>query len=423
MDYIISPKIQISKFHNGDEFLYTFNEHHEIVPIFLNKEYINAIKNLNSCIDTTIINNLYNSGYIVKKCDIDRKVIINNYKKSKTYLFAKAYSTRTPLECKIELTYRCNLKCKYCIMIDSKSEEMSIEKLKDTINQLRELGVIQLSLTGGEIFLREDINELVDYCARKGFILILQSNGILIDDKLINLLKNYKNILLKISFHSSNSKVFNEFTGRVNSFEETIKNLKNLKSRGIKFILIFNVTSENKNSYEETIKFFNENNYRYIINSDIYPSISSKEKNNLEFINTDDIFAKIVYSECASKNEIYYSSIKCDAAKMRLRIEPNGNVVPCGLIRKPLGNIQIDTLKDIWNNETSINFINSEVFKSRKECEKCEFLNTCSKCNAMYLYYSDWNIRKESYCKKAILISKYYEEKDNEKIITSKSSI
>lgn len=423
MNYILSPKINVSKFQNNQEYLYTFNESLEIVPIFLNKEYIDSIKNLNSCTNINILNNLYNNGYIVKENEESKNIIITNYNKSRNYLMSQAYYTRTPLECKIELTYRCNLSCKYCNMINSKSDELSTEELKDIVDELKHLGVIKLSLTGGEIFLRKDIFEIIDYCANKGFLVILQSNGILINEEIIEFLKKYKNILLKISFHSINSTKFDNFTQVSNSYNILIEKLALLNNSGIKFTLIFNVTSDNESDYDKTINFFDENNYSYVLNNDIYPSISSINKHNLGFFSNTDTLAKIVQKECKDKDKTYYTLKECDAARVRLRIEPNGNVVPCGLIRLVLGNIKTNKLKDIWGGIIAEDFVGSDVFKNREECVNCSFLDVCSKCNAMYLYYPNWDIRKKSYCKKAMLISEYYEEKNDEKSTISESNI
>lgn len=423
MYYKLSPKINTSKLQNNQKYLYTYNEDFEIVPIFLKEEYIDSIKNLNNCTNINILNNLYNNGYIIKCNEESKSIVISNYNKSKNYLMSQAYYTRTPIECKIELTYKCNLACKYCNMINSKSDELSTENIKDLVDQLRDLGVIKLSLTGGEIFLRKDIFEIIDYCANKGFVLILQSNGILIDDEIINFLKKYKNILLKISFHSVDSEKFDDFTQVNNSYDLLIEKLNILDESGIKFKLLFNVTSDNECDYDKTIKFFEENEYDYILNSDIYPSISSKDKDNLKYFSKIDTLKKIVNKECSNKDKVHYTHRECDAAKMRLRIDPDGNVVPCGLIRTVLGNIKTNKLKDIWVNNVSQEFINSEVFNLRKECIDCYFISFCSKCNAMYLFYPDWDMRKQTYCQKAKLISEYYKEKDNEKSIVSKSHI
>lgn len=75
MNYIVSPNIYFSNLNNNIEYIYTFNSNAEIVPIFLNSKYINAMKNLESKVDSEIFENLLNAGYISNKYDDNIKII------------------------------------------------------------------------------------------------------------------------------------------------------------------------------------------------------------------------------------------------------------------------------------------------------------------------------------------------------------
>lgn len=72
------------------------------------------------------------------------------------------------------------------------------------------------------------------------------------------------------------------------------------------------------------------------------------------------------------ENEEYFKNLECDAAILRMRIEPNGNILPCGLIREPIGNIYDGNIKNIWVSDKIKKFRKSDLFKSRNECLDCE---------------------------------------------------
>ncbi len=93
-----------------------------------------------------------------------------------------------------EPTIRCNLRCKMCYQAQTRlerQEELSpadilgvFEKLKNKIKSIK--------LVGGEPFVREDIFGMISFWERAGRRVILQTNCTLIDEKTIEVLKDYK---------------------------------------------------------------------------------------------------------------------------------------------------------------------------------------------------------------------------------------
>lgn len=73
----------------------------------------------------------------------------------------KAYEQRKPVTCIIELLTQCNLKCKHCYIPENSQYYLDKETVFDILSQLRDLGVLTVYFTGGEIFLRKDLLEIV----------------------------------------------------------------------------------------------------------------------------------------------------------------------------------------------------------------------------------------------------------------------
>lgn len=93
----------------------------------------------------------------------------------------------------IETTNLCNLRCKHCYANSAvkRPNEMSTELIKDTIDQLADAGVLQLFLSGGEIFAHPDAVEIINYAKTKPFYTQVFTNGILItEEKLAALTPN-----------------------------------------------------------------------------------------------------------------------------------------------------------------------------------------------------------------------------------------
>ena len=74
-----------------------------------------------------------------------------------------------PIRAILELTDKCNLKCVHCYRVANSEKILSLSEIKTIINDLCELGCIELTLTGGELFTRSDIFDIIDYAdERKG---------------------------------------------------------------------------------------------------------------------------------------------------------------------------------------------------------------------------------------------------------------
>ncbi len=85
-------------------------------------------------------------------------------------------SVNQPLGLLAELTYRCPLHCAYCsnpVNLDAYRDELTTAQWKDVFTQARELGVLQLHLSGGEPLARPDLRELVAHAHGLGLYLNL----------------------------------------------------------------------------------------------------------------------------------------------------------------------------------------------------------------------------------------------------------
>jgi PqqA peptide cyclase len=80
-----------------------------------------------------------------------------------------------------ELTHRCPLHCPYCsnpLEMVRAQGEMSTEDWKRVFTQARELGVLQLGLSGGEPMVRKDLEELATHARGLGLYTTLVTSGL-----------------------------------------------------------------------------------------------------------------------------------------------------------------------------------------------------------------------------------------------------
>ena len=127
-------------------------------------------------------------------------------------------------------TLRCNAKCKHCgsragehVNID---QELTTQEIKDTFNSIAKrycADEILINVTGGEPLLRKDLFEVMTYAKKLGFHWGMTTNGIQINDEIIEKMKLSGMETISISVDGLRD-THNEFRGVHNSYERIYEN-------------------------------------------------------------------------------------------------------------------------------------------------------------------------------------------------------
>jgi MoaA/NifB/PqqE/SkfB family radical SAM enzyme len=134
----------------------------------------------------------------------------------------------SPLFVAWDITYRCNLSCFFCdrqgFYRDKLTKELSFDQAKIVIDKLVEADVMSIGITGGEAFLRDDLEDIVQYAVNSGLVVTLSTNGTLITKsrakKLANLVQS-----VSVSLDGISS-THDEVRGKKGVYDEAIRGLK-----------------------------------------------------------------------------------------------------------------------------------------------------------------------------------------------------
>jgi hypothetical protein len=75
----------------------------------------------------------------------------------------RALKLGIPLSVQMDVTYRCSERCVHCYLDHDDPGEMTTAEIKGILDQLAEAGVFFQIFSGGEVFMRMDFFELVEY--------------------------------------------------------------------------------------------------------------------------------------------------------------------------------------------------------------------------------------------------------------------
>lgn len=309
-------------------------------------------------------------------------------------LFRACHKKRIPYRIMFELTYRCNFNCVHCYIpnnqkILSKEKELNTADIFKIIDQIEKAGCFILGFTGGEIFLREDIWEILHYAKVKGFNIILLTNGYFIDKKAADMLKLISPNKIDISLHSLNEDVFDNITGLKNSFKRVMNAIKLLRERKIPFMIKSCNLKQNKNEFRDLENFARSRNIPYRIGGDITP----KTDGSTEVMKHALPAESLLETSCDFdhlKQPLKIQDIKFTKLKYKQRlfscgvgytvasINPFGQLKPCLEINKPQYNILSGSFKKGWSMLKG--FVDNLELPEDFPCLKCNLYYYCNSC-------------------------------------------
>lgn len=266
--------------------------------------------------------------------------------------------------------WNCNQKCVHCYaagQTQSKVEELKTSEWKKIIDKCRQAGIPQITFTGGEPTMREDLIDLVEYS--KWFVTRLNTNGVLLTKELCNELYNASIDSVQITLYSSNREIHNELVGADN-FDKTVEGIKNAIEAGINVSINTPLCTKNM-EYVETLKFINEIGVKYVSCSGLIVTGNAEKEESKQLQLSSEELYKILQESVKYCNEnlieISFTSPgwienrkieelgieipSCGACLSNMAIAPNGDVVPCQSwlsSDRRLGNMLKDNWKEIW---------------------------------------------------------------------------
>lgn len=294
---------------------------------------------------------------------------------AKTYINYK-FHLYSPFAVFFLITSKCNLNCKNCLVVNrwNPRNELETEEILSLIDDAASLGVSYFSVTGGEPLLRDDLEQIGLRIKDKDMVVSLSTNGTLINSvRARKLLKSFDYIRVSLDgFEDKHDKLRGK-----GSFKKTIKGIGNLiseRDKGNQKIRIGITSLVNKLNYREIKEFFEafKDKVDFINFQPIYgiDTIFS----NPEFVRdwkeiNDEKIGDL--EEFIGNPSLEEGKRFCDAGKLYLIIDPEGNVHPCLPERNnPIGNLREKNLKEIWNSD--------EIINAREKAKNC--IGCYSKC-------------------------------------------
>ncbi|MHB0976433.1 MAG: radical SAM protein [Candidatus Aquicultorales bacterium] len=293
------------------------------------------------------------------------------------------------MEALIAITYRCNARCRMCNTWRHPSNQEDEIRVGD-IETLPD-NLAFANITGGEPFLRADIEDFVDVLKRKSKRVVISTNGFL-TERIVDVLGRHRDVGVRVSLEGL-PKANDDLRGMKDGFDHGLRTLLRLQSLGLKDIG-FGITVSERNAGDlmelyalarmmcvEFATAATHNSYYF-------------HKYDNRFENPDYVageFKKLVAEMLGSRKikdwfRAYLNSglidyvygrprlLPCGAARDVFFVDPFGEVRPCNAMDESMGNLKRTSFEEIRRSREA-----DEVRRKASGCERnCWMVGTAA---------------------------------------------
>ena len=317
----------------------------------------------------------------------------------------KALRLGVPLSVHLDVTYRCNERCVHCYLDHDDHGEMTMSEIKDVLLQMSEAGVFFLSLSGGEVMMRRDFLEIVEYARSLMFNVKVKTNAVMIGPAEAKRFRQLGVEQIQISVYSHRAEVHDAITKLPGSLKRTLAAIKLLKSEGLKVTMANVLMTVNMHDSDGVAALARELGAWYTLDPTITPKMDGDvsvlslraPSSALQKVFHDESLVGNVEEFCSppsSPGEAVMDGLPCSAGHSACYISPYGDVYPCVQFPLPSGNVRRQKFLDIWKNSEQLKEVRSIRARDLPVCSTCAHVGTCTRCPG--LAYMEGSMRGPS---------------------------
>lgn len=325
-----------------------------------------------------------------------------------------------PFSVNLMVTTKCTTDCKYCYANRGLQSLLTTDEMIEFVKHLKEIGVVNLTLTGGDVFAHDGWKRLLNEVVECGYNPFLSTKTPISADD-VRFLKEIGCTEIQFSIDSCNADVLHDlinvdkdYLKRVStmfeactecgifvsartvltSLNSNLASVKNLYTflRGFQCVIEWSLTPAFFSEYKQQNYKYLEPNNRDL--EEIYP-----------FLTSENIEIRVVISKlddkgytlkrCDTVEDFVTQNTICVANSTVISILANGKCSVCEMLYEHeefiLGDIRKEPLEKLWNSPKALYLFNppQEEVSSESPCGKCKVYSSCKQSMGKRVCYMD----------------------------------
>ncbi|MCG6537439.1 MAG: SynChlorMet cassette radical SAM/SPASM protein ScmE, partial [Syntrophales bacterium LBB04] len=313
---------------------------------------------------------------------------------------------------------RCNLRCRNCYFFNNPAVEyrdLSTGEWLTFFDELGSLGIMRLTLAGGEPFIREDLSELIEGIVRNRMRFSCLSNGVLIDDEIAAFMaRTGRCEYVQVSVDGPCPEVHDACRGQ-GSFHGAIRGIRTLQRHRISVAVRVTIQRHNVHDLENIATFlldelglssFSTNAAGYLgtccVSADnlllnveerkeamaILMRLTEKYQGRISALagplEDGRMWRRMEEAREQGKPAFHNGGrlTACGCPSNKISIRADGTIVPCNMLAHiELGRINQDSLGEIWRNSPALNRLRNRhtiPLTTFPFCSGCPYIPYCT---------------------------------------------
>lgn len=346
------------------------------------------------------------------------------------YLHAKGKALGLPINGTFELTPRCNFNCKMCYVHLTEAEqkqrgrELTAEQWIQIGEEAKQEGVVFLLLTGGEPALRPDFPEIFSKLKEKGFVITVNSNGLLLEGELQKTLIANPPSRVNISLYGISNETYERQCG-LPVYDRIVRNIADLRSAGIEVKVSMSVTPDNAQDLQavydkakqlgahiqstsymfppirlhpeqcgQNFRLEPEAAGRLMADHEAANSTDEQLRRRLDALEKNMVLADDF--EADDCTEVEGEGVHCRGGVTTFWIDWDGKMTPCGQMVEPAFDVLKLGVAEAWRRTREA----TAAIRLPAECAACSLKQICHPCAAMcYCETGSFSKKPDYVCK------------------------
>ncbi|HEX9944549.1 MAG TPA: radical SAM/SPASM domain-containing protein [Thermoanaerobaculia bacterium] len=295
---------------------------------------------------------------------------------SLSQVVARAWRENLLLSVLVELTYRCNLDCFFCYNdLATRGEPLGRAEYFRLFADLRQMEVLNLTLSGGEPLAHPDFLALGARARELGFVVRVKSNGHALRGELARRVRDEVDpFLIEVSLHGATAATHDRQTRVPGSFARLLANLAELRSLSLRVKLNSTLTAWNEGEIEEMFALADALGLPLQVDPEVTPR-DDGDREPLRVAPTREGVLRLFRLQfergraaeaAAGRPDVQVArggddgtlpapvGKHCGAGSSGIAVDPYGNVYPCVQWRRPVGNLHRQGIREIWGGSAGL---------------------------------------------------------------------
>jgi radical SAM protein with 4Fe4S-binding SPASM domain len=325
-----------------------------------------------------------------------------NYAEFSGKLHERFAGKRAPMDVSIELTRRCPLDCLHCYNNlplgdqSARSQELTFAEHVRLLDELVAAGTLFILYSGGEIFARKDFLDIYTEAKKRGFLITLFTNGILINEHIADYLAKYRPFAIEITLYGATRETYEKLTQKRGSYDRCMRGIQLLLERNLPLKLKTVPTTINQHEVYAMKRLAESMGVEFKFDALVNPRIDCSQSplavrllpEQVVSLEYKDVARKTEYqriakealSEPVSASKPENERYSCGGGVNGCAVDPTGKMTICVISHQQGYNIREGGFHEGW--EGRLREIRTQPRTRATICDSCRIKTLCSMCPA-----------------------------------------